>query len=167
MLRKYLCYWKKSTMLKLTKKKSKKSKKILKIQKFQNFAANSVNKPYFTKLFMIFKKSLRDKNLKRVCGLGRVDLISGIIPRNENQKRSDLINLWPLWSNGPLSNFDNFISKYYRGLNRRKLSDGQSSMDTWTSEVYIIGTLTGHDERWMRRTFVFVIVHDLRKWLYV
>ena len=75
------------------KKKSKKSKKILKIQKFQNFAANSVNKPYFTKLFMTFKKSLRDKNLKRVCGLGRVDLISGIIPRNENQKRSDLINL--------------------------------------------------------------------------
>ena len=111
MLRKYLCYWKKSTMLKFSKK-SKKSTKILKIKKFQTFAANSVNKPpIFHQSFMLSKKSLRDKNLKRVCGLGRVDLISGIIPRNENQKRSDLVNLRPLWSNGPLSNLDNYISK--------------------------------------------------------
>ena len=147
--------------------KSKKSKK--KSWKFKNFKIllPTVSINHISPIFMVSMKSLRDKNLKRVCGLGRVDLISGIIPRNENQKRSDLINLWPLWSNGPLSNFDNFISKYYRGLNRRKLSVEQSSMDTWTSEVYIIGTLTGHDQRWMRRTFVFVIVHDLRKWLYV
>ena len=98
-------------MLKFSKN-LKKSTKILKIKKFQTFAANSVNKPpIFHQSFMLSKKSLRDKNLKRVCGLGRVDLISGIIPRNENQKRSDLVNLRPLWSNGPLSNFDNYISK--------------------------------------------------------
>lgn len=60
---------------------------------------------------MVSKKSLRDKNLKRICGKGRVDLISGIIressPEMKTKKRSDLVNLRPLWSNGPLSNFDN------------------------------------------------------------
>ena len=44
---------------------------------------------------MVSKKSLRDKNLKRICGKGRVDLISGIIRESspEMKTKKDLILL--------------------------------------------------------------------------